>query len=365
MRKFFLFLLLYPVFVFAQVGPQNTGDWGIQVLIDQVHFKTNYLLINKTGQQQFIFYDGAVPAARTFGPNIVCTSTNCDVPLTVGPMGPQGMDGASAYAIAVNNGYSGSQTAWLVSLVGPTGPTGSTGATGPQGLAGATGSAGPTGSTGAQGSIGLTGATGSTGASGTAGATGATGSQGPIGLTGSTGSVGATGATGPAGPGSVVSVTAGTGLSGGTITTTGTISLPNTGTAGTYSGVTTDAQGRVTAGTARSYATPTRTLNTAYQVSTTQDAHVSYAIDISVTSVLLAGTQGTVFLEYADNSAMTTNLVTVSSGTSSTGGVLNVTNISTAGVIGIVPAGKFVRLRTANTTGTPTFTFRSAQEVLL
>jgi len=50
----------------------------------------------------------------------------------------------------------------------------------------------------------------------------------------------------------VTSVAAGTGLSGGTITGTGTISLPNTGTAGTYGSstqvavITTDAQGRIT-----------------------------------------------------------------------------------------------------------------------
>lgn len=52
--------------------------------------------------------------------------------------------------------------------------------------------------------------------------------------------------------GTVTSVTAGTGLSGGVITASGTISMPNTGTAGTYGdathipGITTDAQGRVT-----------------------------------------------------------------------------------------------------------------------
>ncbi len=52
--------------------------------------------------------------------------------------------------------------------------------------------------------------------------------------------------------GTVGSITAGTGLSGGTITTTGTISMPNVGTAGTYGSatqvpvLTTDAQGRVT-----------------------------------------------------------------------------------------------------------------------
>jgi phage-related tail fiber protein len=49
---------------------------------------------------------------------------------------------------------------------------------------------------------------------------------------------------------STVSISAGTGLTGGgDITTSRTISMPNTGTAGTYRSVTTDAQGRVTAGT--------------------------------------------------------------------------------------------------------------------
>jgi hypothetical protein len=50
--------------------------------------------------------------------------------------------------------------------------------------------------------------------------------------------------------GSVSAVTAGSGLSGGTITSSGTISMPAVGTAGTYAKVTTDAQGRVSAGSA-------------------------------------------------------------------------------------------------------------------
>jgi len=57
------------------------------------------------------------------------------------------------------------------------------------------------------------------------------------------------------GTGTVTSVTAGAGLSGGTITTSGTISMPNVGTAGSYGSgssvavITTDAQGRVSGAT--------------------------------------------------------------------------------------------------------------------
>lgn len=166
------------------------------------------------------------------------------------------------------------------------------------------------------------------------------------------------------GAGTVTSITAGTGLSGGTITSSGTISLPNTGTPGTYGTLTTDVQGRVTGGTVRSFANPARPLNAAFQISTTQDASVIYTVDIAVTSLLLGGTSGRVYLEYADNSAMTTNLVTVNSSPNATGGVLNVTNLGGGNVSGWVPAGKWARIRTANIAGSPTYTFQGSQEVL-
>lgn len=148
-----------------------------------------------------------------------------------GPMGPQGY---SAYEVAVNEGYVGTETQWLASLKGETGATGATGPQGPQGVQGATGPQGPTGATGAQGQQGETGPqgpqgeTGATGAQGPEGKsayqvavdngysgteaqwlaslkgeTGATGPQGPKGdkgETGATGPQGETGATGPQGP---------------------------------------------------------------------------------------------------------------------------------------------------------------------
>jgi hypothetical protein len=85
----------------------------------------------------------------------------------------------------------------------------------------------------------------------------------------------------PSGSGTVTSITAGTGLSGGAITTSGTISLPNTGTAGSYNNVTTDAQGRVTAGSnvKFDFSQPTaRTLasSTSYQALDTTKAAIVY-----------------------------------------------------------------------------------------
>lgn len=69
-------------------------------------------------------------------------------------------DGQSAYALAVQLGYTGSEAAWIASLKGatgaqgPQGPTGPQGATGPQGGTGARGPTGPQGPQGPQGPAG-------------------------------------------------------------------------------------------------------------------------------------------------------------------------------------------------------------------
>lgn len=118
-----------------------------------------------------------------------------------------------------------------------------------------------------------------------------------------------------------------------------------------------------------SWATTTRSLNTAFQVSATRAAFVSYTVDIASTLSLLAGDTGTVILEYADDSGFTTNVVTVQSAANGNTGALtiglNLTQVSTASLTGIVPAGKYIRLRTVNTAGSPTFTYRAQQEVLM
>ena len=75
-------------------------------------------------------------------------------------------DGQSAYALAVQLGFTGSEAAWIASLKGAKGDKGNTGAQGPEGATGATGPQGPQGPTGATGARGPTGATGPQGPAG-------------------------------------------------------------------------------------------------------------------------------------------------------------------------------------------------------
>lgn len=86
-----------------------------------------------------------------------------------GGAGTPGADGDSAYQVAVNNGFVGTEVQWLVSLEGPTGPQGvqgvpgNDGAQGPQGLQGIQGLPGNDGAQGLQGIQGIQGPAGADG----------------------------------------------------------------------------------------------------------------------------------------------------------------------------------------------------------
>lgn len=178
------------------------------------------------------------------------------------------------------------------------------------------------------------------------------------------------------GNGTVTSVVAGTGLSGGTITSTGTISLPNTGTASTYSGVTTDAQGRVTAGTTRSFnSSPTKTLVTSASgqggvvLDASRDAFVAYWIDTSITTNIGGTSTITLFLEVADTNSATpgdwTAIAKTSNGNTITLAIALQSQQPQALILtSMVRAGKFVRIRYA-TAGTASASYGGGQEVLM
>lgn len=160
-------------------------------------------------------------------------------------------------------------------------------------------------------------------------------------------------------------------VTGSPVTTSGTltVALPNTGTAGGYSGVTTDAQGRVTAGTNRSFNYTTRALNTCFQISASRDALVTYAVDIQTSLSLVAGQVGTVYLRTYTNNTCTTGTQELTRFVNGQTGALTIglalTQNVTATLTGVVPAGLWAQLVSENTTGAPTFTARPGQEVQL
>ena len=168
--------------------------------------------------------------------------------------------------------------------------------------------------------------------------------------------------------GTVTSVTAGTGLSGGVITASGTISLPNTGSPGSYNTITTDAQGRVVSGTMRSQATASRALNSPFQVSSTRDASVQYSVQTTITASIAGGQDADVFLDIASDIGFTANVqsldVAPCSQTYTLAIALQGVQKCAAQVRGFVPAGYYARIRTVNNTGTPAFAYRIGQEVL-
>ena len=113
-----------------------------------------------------------------------------------------GKDGASAYELAVQSGFIGTEEQWLTSLQGekgdtgeqgPPGEKGEKGDTGAQGLPGEKGEKGDTGEQGPPGEKGEKGDTGAQGLPGEKGEKGDTGEQGPPGEKGEKGDAGADG----------------------------------------------------------------------------------------------------------------------------------------------------------------------------
>lgn len=120
---------------------------------------------------------------------------------------------------------------------------------------------------------------------------------------------------------------------------------------------------------ARSFNYTTRTLDSCFQVSSTRDANVSYAVEVSASLSLSGGTQGTAYLEIFTNSGCTTGTQEVTRFTNGNSGTLTIglglTQVISGQLSGIIPAGAWAKIRTQNNTGTPTFTSRPGQEVLL
>lgn len=119
--------------------------------------------------------------------------------------GAQGIQGLSAYQVAVQHGFEGTEAEWLISLKGEKGETGPKGDKGDTGEKGATGERGPQGLQGERGLQGVQGEKGEQGIQGPVGPKGEQGEQGIQGIQGPQGEPGEKGEKGD--PGSDASVT--------------------------------------------------------------------------------------------------------------------------------------------------------------
>lgn len=115
--------------------------------------------------------------------------------------GAQGIQGLSAYQVAVQHGFEGTEAEWLISLKGEKGETGPKGDKGDTGEKGATGERGPQGLQGERGLQGVQGEQGEPGIQGPIGPKGEKGDQGEQGPQGPKGETGPQGPKGETGSG--------------------------------------------------------------------------------------------------------------------------------------------------------------------
>lgn len=114
-----------------------------QVLFDLM--PGNYVGFARTASGQSATFTMAVPDVETVDVAAVINADDIPEGAAVGPMGPPGPQGetgpagASAYEIAVDDGFVGTEAAWLASLVGPAGQDGADGNNGSNGADGVDG----------------------------------------------------------------------------------------------------------------------------------------------------------------------------------------------------------------------------------
>lgn len=110
--------------------------------------------------------------------------------------------------------------------------------------------------------------------------------------------------------------------------------------------------------------------STGFQISSTRDSNVYYNVTIAVTASIGSQSQGSIALEIAATNSTTpgdwTEISRFTNGQNLTI-ALAVQSVQTIGsqLSGFIPAGYYARIRTIATSGTPTNTYVSGQEVLL
>lgn len=121
---------------------------------------------------------------------------------------------------------------------------------------------------------------------------------------------------------------------------------------------------------AASHSFTTSTGATGFQVSASRNVMVNYSVTIATTATIGGSASGTVVLEVAStNSSTPSDWVEIARFTNSQSITLALAlqSVQTlAGLLmGLIPTGYYVKLRTINNSGTPSYTFNSGQEVLV
>ena len=116
----------------------NLFKVGVTVAGKYVH-GTEYDMLTQVYYDPEDGGDGCSYISRTPNKNII-PGTNPEVWVLCSKGGDKGDEGKSAYQVAVDNGYVGTEQQWLASLVGPKGDKGDTGKKGEKGEQGNTGS---------------------------------------------------------------------------------------------------------------------------------------------------------------------------------------------------------------------------------
>lgn len=119
-----------------------------------------------------------------------------------------------------------------------------------------------------------------------------------------------------------------------------------------------------------SHSTVSSTSSTGFQISTTKKAMVIYSVKISTSSTIAGSSEGKVYLETAATNSTTpsdwTSISKISNGQSlSLALALRIVQPITEPLMGMIPVGNYVRIRSNNISGTPTYTYITGQEILL
>lgn len=115
---------------------------------------------------------------------------------------------------------------------------------------------------------------------------------------------------------------------------------------------------------ARTWSTPSRALNSCFQISATNDADFHYKVDVASGTILQATATGTVTATSYTNSGCTTGARIESDGAPSQSaalGILSIGQTAPVGIDGTLQAGRWLKITTAQTVGTPTFAIRANQ----